>query len=121
MATSLQKFGPTHKFLRTHLQEQNLNGSRVTHHIPLSRNWLSQLRDPYVSNLHTMSLAKAVPNSLKDRKCKKMALREGPSIPYVPKKDCVQERALSFKDKYLKTQIRCWYQNHERVRYRAGL
>ncbi len=56
-------------------------------------------------NLHTMSLVKAVPNGLKDCKCKKIALRERPLIPYVPKKDCVQETVLSFKDNHPKIQI----------------
>ncbi len=56
-------------------------------------------------NLHLMSLAKAMPNSLKDRKCKKIALRKCPPIPYVPKKHCVHKMDLSFKDNHLKTQI----------------
>jgi hypothetical protein len=52
-----------------------------------------------------MSLAKAVPNCLKDRKCKKITLCERPPIPYVPKKDC-QEMVFAFKkDKSLKIQI----------------
>ncbi len=42
-------------------------------------------------NLHTMSLAKATPDGLKDRESKKMALRKRPPIPYVPEKDNVQE------------------------------
>jgi hypothetical protein len=44
-----------------------------------------------------MSLAKAAPNSLKDRKCEKMALRERPPIPYVPEKDSIQDMVSSFK------------------------
>ena len=52
-----------------------------------------------------MSLAKAVPNRLKDRECKKSALRERPPIPYVPEKDCVQEMVSAYKDNHLKTQI----------------
>jgi hypothetical protein len=52
-----------------------------------------------------MSLAKAVPDGVKDSECKKIALRECPPIPYVPKKDCVQETVSSFKDRHLKTQI----------------
>ncbi len=51
------------------------------------------------------SLAKAVPNALKDRKCKKITLRKHPPIPYVPKKDCVQETVSSFKDNHLKMHI----------------
>ncbi len=52
-----------------------------------------------------MSLAKAVPNSLKDHKCEKITLRKCPPIPYVPEKECVQETVSSFKDNHLKTQI----------------
>jgi hypothetical protein len=55
--------------------------------------------------LFTMSLAKAVPDGLKDRKCKKTALCKCPPIPYVPEKDCVQETVLTCKDNHLKTQI----------------
>ncbi len=57
-------------------------------------------------NLHTMSLAKAAPNGLKDCECEIMALRERPPIPYVPKKDSVQEMVSSFKDNHLKTLIK---------------
>ncbi len=56
-------------------------------------------------SLYMMSLAKAVPDGLKDRKCKKSALCERPPIPYVPKKDCVQETVSAYKDNHLKTQI----------------
>jgi hypothetical protein len=52
-----------------------------------------------------MTLAKAVPDGLKDRKCEKSTLRERPPIPYVPKKDCVQETVSAYKDNHLKTQI----------------
>jgi hypothetical protein len=44
-----------------------------------------------LQNLHTMSLAKAVPDGLKDHKCTKIASCERPPIPYVLQKDCVQE------------------------------
>ncbi len=57
-------------------------------------------------NLHMMSLVKAAPDSLKDRECKKMALRERPPIPYVPEKDSVQETVSSYKDNHLKTLIK---------------
>jgi hypothetical protein len=56
-------------------------------------------------NLHTMSLAKAVPNSLNDCECKKITLCKCPLILYIPKKDCVQEMVLSVKDNHLKMQI----------------
>lgn len=52
-----------------------------------------------------MSLAKAVPDGLKDRECENTALRECPPIPYVPEKDCVQETVSAYKDNHLKTQI----------------
>jgi hypothetical protein len=51
-----------------------------------------------------MSLAKAVPNGLKDRECKKTALCERPPNPYVPKKDYDQETVSAFKDNHHKTQ-----------------
>jgi hypothetical protein len=57
-------------------------------------------------NLHTMSLAKAAPDGLKDRECEKMALRKCPPIPYVPEKDTVQETVSSYKDNNLKTLIK---------------
>jgi hypothetical protein len=40
-------------------------------------------------NLHMMSLAKAVPNALKDHECKKIALHKRPPILYVPDRDIV--------------------------------
>ena len=52
-----------------------------------------------------MSLAKAVPDGLKDRECEKTPLRKCPPIPYVPEKDCVQETVSAYKDNHLKTQI----------------
>jgi hypothetical protein len=52
-----------------------------------------------------MSLAKAVPDGLKDQECKKIALPKCPPTPYVPEKDCVQETVSSFKDNLLKMQI----------------
>ncbi len=57
-------------------------------------------------NLHMMRLAKAAPNGLKDRECKKMALRKCPPIPYVPEKNSVQEMVSSYKDNHLKTLIK---------------
>ncbi len=57
-------------------------------------------------NLHTMSLAKAAPDGLKDRECEKMALGERPPIPYVPEKDSVQETVSSFKVAHPKTLIK---------------
>ncbi len=53
-----------------------------------------------------MSLVKAAPDSLKDRECEKMVLRERPPIPYVPEKDSVQETVSSFKEAHLKMLIK---------------
>jgi hypothetical protein len=55
--------------------------------------------------LYPMSLAKAVPDGLKDRECKKTTSRKRPPISYVPEKDCVQETVSAYKDNHLKTQI----------------
>ncbi len=53
-----------------------------------------------------MSLAKAVPNGLKDCKCKRNTLRKCPPVPHVPKKDSIQETVSALKnDQNLKTQI----------------
>ncbi len=53
-----------------------------------------------------MSLAKAVPEGIKDRECKRFALRESPPVPYVPEKDPVQEMVSALKsDQSLKTTI----------------
>ncbi len=52
-----------------------------------------------------MSLVKTALDGLKDRKCKRMALHEPPTISYVPEKDSVQDRDSSFKDNHLKTLI----------------
>jgi hypothetical protein len=56
-------------------------------------------------NLHTMSLAKAAPDGLKDCKCEKMALHKCPPIPYVPENDSAQETVSAFKDNHVKTLI----------------
>jgi hypothetical protein len=56
-------------------------------------------------SLYTMSLAKALPDGLKDHECEKSALCKRPPIPYVPEKDCVQEAVSAYKDNHVKTQI----------------
>jgi hypothetical protein len=54
-----------------------------------------------------MSLAKAVPNSIKDKECKRFALQEHPPVPYMPEKDPIQETVSALKsDQSLKTTIR---------------
>jgi hypothetical protein len=52
-----------------------------------------------------ISLAKAVPDSLKECECKKMALCKRPLIPYVPEKDSVQKTVSALKENHLKTLI----------------
>jgi hypothetical protein len=44
-----------------------------------------------------MLLAKAVPKGIKDRECKRFALRECPLVPYVPEKDSAQETVSLLK------------------------
>jgi hypothetical protein len=53
-----------------------------------------------------MSLAKAVPKGIKDRKCERFALQKCPPVPYVPEKDPIQETFSALKsDQSLKTTI----------------
>jgi hypothetical protein len=53
-----------------------------------------------------MSLTKAVPKGIKDRECKRFALREHPPVPYKPEKDPIQETVSLLKsDQSLKTTI----------------
>jgi hypothetical protein len=44
-----------------------------------------------------MSLAKAVPKGIRDKECRRFALRERPPVPYVPKKDPVWETVSALK------------------------
>jgi hypothetical protein len=54
-----------------------------------------------------ISIAKAVPESIKDRECKRFALRERPPVPYMPEKDPIKETVSLLKsDQSLKTTIR---------------
>ncbi len=54
-----------------------------------------------------MSLAKAVPNGIKDKECVSFVLQERPPVPYVPEKDPIQEMVSALKsDQNLKTTIR---------------
>jgi hypothetical protein len=53
-----------------------------------------------------MSLAKAVPEGIRDKGCKRFALQERPPVPYVPEKDTIQETVSTLKnDQSLKTNI----------------
>ncbi len=52
-------------------------------------------------------IAKAVPEGIKDRECKRFALQERPLVPYVPEKGPVQESVSLLKsDQSLKMTIR---------------
>jgi hypothetical protein len=53
-----------------------------------------------------MSLAKVVPDGLRNRECKRTAPREHPPVPYVPEKDEVQEAVSTMKGLQTKTSIR---------------
>jgi hypothetical protein len=54
-----------------------------------------------------MSLAKAVPDGIKDKECKRFARQELPPVPFMPEKDPVQEMVSALKsDQSLKTTIR---------------
>jgi hypothetical protein len=60
-----------------------------------------------VQGLRTTSLAKAVPKGIRDKECKRFALRECPLLPYVPEKDPVKETVSTIKsDQGFKTTIR---------------
>ncbi len=53
-----------------------------------------------------MSIAKAVPEGIKDRECERFTLQECPPVPCVPEKDPVQELVSLLKsDQSLKTTI----------------
>jgi hypothetical protein len=50
-----------------------------------------------------MSLAKSVPEGLNPQKCKQTKLREPPPVPYIPKKDKVQEKVAMLPQLQIKT------------------
>ncbi len=53
-----------------------------------------------------MSLAKSVPNGLKPCKCKRTKLRELPPIPYIPKKDEVQDKVARPRNLQIKIPLK---------------
>jgi hypothetical protein len=53
-----------------------------------------------------MSLAKSVPDGLKPQECKRSRLHESPPVPYVPKKDEIQEEVSKMKNLQIKTFIK---------------
>jgi hypothetical protein len=44
-----------------------------------------------------MSLAKAVPEGIRDNECESFSIRECPPVPYVPEKDPIQKMVSSLK------------------------
>jgi hypothetical protein len=59
-----------------------------------------------VQGLRITSLAKAIPEGINNRECKRFSLREHPPVPYVPEKDPAQEMvSLHKSDQSLKTTI----------------
>jgi hypothetical protein len=52
-----------------------------------------------------MSLTKSVPNGLNPRECKQTKLREPPPVPYIPKKDKVQEEVSKLQNLQIKTSL----------------
>jgi hypothetical protein len=52
-----------------------------------------------------MSFKKSVPDKLKPRECKHTKLREPPPIPYIPKKDKVQEEVARLRNLQIKTSL----------------
>ena len=50
-----------------------------------------------------MSLAKSVPKGLNPQECKRTKLREPPPVPYIPKKDKVQEDVAKLQNLQIKT------------------
>jgi hypothetical protein len=75
------------KFLRTFFQEQGSNGLSATPCSSFKKLILSSPR--LIQGLRTMSLAKAVPNGIKDKECKRFVLQEHLPVSYVPVKDPV--------------------------------
>ncbi len=55
--------------------------------------------------LLTMSLAKSVPGGLKPQECKCTKLHEPPPIPYIPKKDKVQEEVARLRNLQIMTSL----------------
>ncbi len=52
-----------------------------------------------------MSLSKSVPEGLSPQECKCIKLREPPPVPYIPKKDKVQEDVAKLRQLQIKTSL----------------
>ncbi len=69
-----------------------------------------------------MSLAKSVPERLNPQDCKQTKLREPPPVPYIPKKDKVQEEVAKLQNFKIKTLLEkdtmlnflLWHKNETR-------
>jgi hypothetical protein len=53
-----------------------------------------------------MSLAKSVPEALNPQECERTKLREPPPVPYIPKKDKVQEDIVKLQNLQIKTLLK---------------
>jgi hypothetical protein len=58
-----------------------------------------------LQGLHTISLAKSVPNGLNPQECNRTKLRKPPPVPYIPKKDKVQEEVAKLQNLKIKTSL----------------
>jgi hypothetical protein len=52
-----------------------------------------------------MSLTKSVPDRLNPQECKHTMIREPPLVPYIPKKDKVQEEVVKLRNLQIKTSL----------------
>jgi hypothetical protein len=52
-----------------------------------------------------MSLAKSVPKGINPRECECTKLRKPPPVPYIPKKDKVQEEVAKLRNLQIKTSL----------------
>jgi hypothetical protein len=69
-----------------------------------------------------MSFAKSVPKGLNPRECERTKLHEPPPVPYIPKKDKVQEEVAKLRNLQIKTSLekdttlnfQVWHENGTR-------
>ena len=58
-----------------------------------------------LQGLRMMSLSKSVPEGLNPRECKQTKLCKPPPVPYIPKKDKVQEEVTKLRQLQIKTSL----------------
>jgi hypothetical protein len=58
-----------------------------------------------LQGLRTISLTKSVPEGLKPRECERTKLRKPPPVPYIPKKNKVQEEVAKLQNIQIKTSL----------------